>query len=44
VVARRAMGWHGRKAAWVSALGFAIVLLNFLPINYFVTTSHSFGN
>jgi ABC-type transport system involved in cytochrome c biogenesis permease subunit len=44
VVARRAMGWHGRKAAWLSATGFAIVLLNFLPINYFVTTSHSFGN
>jgi ABC-type transport system involved in cytochrome c biogenesis permease subunit len=44
VVARRAMGWHGRKAAWLSAAGFVIVLLNFLPINYFVTTSHSFGN
>lgn len=42
VVARRAMGWHGRKAAWLSATGFVIVLLNFLPINYFVTTSHTF--
>jgi ABC-type transport system involved in cytochrome c biogenesis permease subunit len=42
VIARRAMGWHGRRAAWLSALGFVIVLLNFLPINYFVTTSHSF--
>lgn len=42
VVARRTMGWHGRKAAWLSATGFVIVLLNFLPINYFVTTSHSF--
>jgi ABC-type transport system involved in cytochrome c biogenesis permease subunit len=42
VVARRAMGWHGRKAAWLSATGFGIVLLNFLPINYFVTTSHTF--
>jgi ABC-type transport system involved in cytochrome c biogenesis permease subunit len=44
VVSRRAMGWHGRRAAFVSAVGFGIVLLNFLPINYFVTTSHSFGN
>jgi ABC-type transport system involved in cytochrome c biogenesis permease subunit len=44
VVSRRAMGWHGRRAALVSAVGFGIVLLNFLPINYFVTTSHSFGN
>ena len=42
VVSRRAMGWHGRRAAWLSATGFGIVLLNFLPINYFVTTSHSF--
>ena len=44
VVSRRALGWHGRRAALVSAVGFGIVLLNFLPINYFVTTSHSFGN
>jgi ABC-type transport system involved in cytochrome c biogenesis permease subunit len=44
VVARKTLGWHGRKAALVSAVGFGIVLLNFLPINYFVTTSHSFGN
>jgi ABC-type transport system involved in cytochrome c biogenesis permease subunit len=44
VVSRRAMGWHGRRAAFVSAVGFGIVLLNFLPINYFMTTSHSFGN
>ena len=42
VIARGTMGWHGRRAAWLSALGFAIVLLNFLPINYFVTTSHTF--
>jgi len=41
--ARRALGWTGRRAAWLSALGFAIVLLNFLPINYFVTTSHTFN-
>jgi ABC-type transport system involved in cytochrome c biogenesis permease subunit len=42
VLARRTMGWTGRRAAWLSAVGFAIVLLNFLPINYFVTTSHTF--
>jgi ABC-type transport system involved in cytochrome c biogenesis permease subunit len=43
VLARRAMGWHGRRAALLSALGFGVVLLNFLPINYFVTTSHTFN-
>jgi ABC-type transport system involved in cytochrome c biogenesis permease subunit len=42
VFARRMMGWTGRRAAWLSAVGFAIVLLNFLPISYFVTTSHTF--
>ena len=42
VFARRTMGWTGRRAAWLSALGFAIVMLNFLPISYFVTTSHTF--
>ena len=42
VLARRTMGWTGRRAAWLSAVGFAIVLLNFLPISYFVTTSHTF--
>ena len=41
--ARRTMGWNGRRAAWLSALGFVIVLLNFLPISYFVTTSHTFN-
>jgi len=42
MVARRTMGWSGRRAAWLSAVGFGIVLLNFLPLNYFVTTSHTF--
>jgi ABC-type transport system involved in cytochrome c biogenesis permease subunit len=42
LLARRTLGWSGRRAAWLSAAGFAIVLLNFLPINYFVTTSHTF--
>jgi ABC-type transport system involved in cytochrome c biogenesis permease subunit len=42
VFARRTLGWTGRRAAWLSALGFAIVLLNFLPVSYFVKTSHTF--
>lgn len=40
--ARRAMGWNGRRAALLSAVGFAIVLLNFIPIGYFLTRSHNF--
>jgi ABC-type transport system involved in cytochrome c biogenesis permease subunit len=42
VFAARRIGWGGRRAAYLSALGFAIVLLNFVPINYFLTTSHNF--
>jgi ABC-type transport system involved in cytochrome c biogenesis permease subunit len=42
LLARRAMGWSGRQTAWLSAVGFVIVLLNLVPMNYFVTTSHTF--
>ncbi len=42
VFARRTLGWNGRRGAWLSTVGFAIVLLNFLPVSYFVTTSHTF--
>jgi ABC-type transport system involved in cytochrome c biogenesis permease subunit len=42
VLARRTMGWTGRRGAWLSALGFAMVLLNLVPVSYFVTTSHTF--
>jgi ABC-type transport system involved in cytochrome c biogenesis permease subunit len=42
VAARKMMGWNGRRAAWLSTLGFAIVLLTFLPLSYFVKTSHTF--
>jgi ABC-type transport system involved in cytochrome c biogenesis permease subunit len=40
--AARQIGWGGRRAAYLSALGFAIVLLNFVPISYFLTKSHNF--
>jgi ABC-type transport system involved in cytochrome c biogenesis permease subunit len=40
--AARRIGWSGRRAAYLSALGFAIVLLNFVPVSYFLTKSHNF--
>src|SRR4051812_159623 len=40
--AHRAIGWRGRRAAWLSAVGFGIVLLNFVPVSYFFTSSHNF--
>jgi len=42
VFARQRLGWNGRRAAWLSAIGFALILLNFVPVSYFVTTSHTF--
>jgi ABC-type uncharacterized transport system permease subunit len=42
MISRRAMGWNGRRAAWLSAAGFAIVLLNPLVVSYFLNTSHNF--
>jgi ABC-type transport system involved in cytochrome c biogenesis permease subunit len=42
LVARRAIGWTGRRAAWLSAIAFVIVLLNFVPVGYFLTKSHNF--
>lgn len=38
----RRLGWRGRRAAWLSAIGFAIVLLNLVPVGYFLTKSHNF--
>jgi ABC-type transport system involved in cytochrome c biogenesis permease subunit len=40
--AARRIGWGGRRAAYLSAVGFAIVLLNFVPISYFLNQSHNF--
>ena len=42
MIARRAIGWRGKRAAYLSAVGFAIVLLNFVPVSYFLTDSHNF--
>ena len=42
LVARRAIGWSGRRAAWLSALAFVLVLLNLVPVGYFLTRSHNF--
>jgi ABC-type transport system involved in cytochrome c biogenesis permease subunit len=42
LVSRPTLGWSGRRAAWLSALGFVVVMLNFLPVSYFVETSHTF--
>ncbi|HEX3644273.1 MAG TPA: cytochrome c biogenesis protein CcsA [Vicinamibacterales bacterium] len=40
--AARRIGWGGRRAAYLSAVGFVIVLFNFVPITYFFSKSHNF--
>jgi ABC-type transport system involved in cytochrome c biogenesis permease subunit len=42
LLARRMIGWSGRRAAYLSALAFVLVLLNFVPVGYFFTKSHNF--
>jgi len=42
IVARRVNGWTGKRAAWLSAFAFLLILLNFVPIGYFLTRSHNF--
>jgi len=42
LLARRMIGWSGRRAAWLSAAAFVLVLLNFVPVGYFLTRSHNF--
>jgi ABC-type transport system involved in cytochrome c biogenesis permease subunit len=42
IAARRWAGLSARRTAWLSALGFALVLLNFLPVAYFFSRSHNF--
>jgi ABC-type transport system involved in cytochrome c biogenesis permease subunit len=39
---RRAIGWSGRRAAWLSGARVRLVLLNFVPVGYFLTRSHNF--
>ncbi len=40
--AARRIGWGGRRAAYLSAIGFVIVLFNLVPISYFFPRSHNF--
>lgn len=40
---RRLAGWRGRRSAYLSVLGFLIVLFNFIPVSYFLTDSHNFS-
>jgi ABC-type transport system involved in cytochrome c biogenesis permease subunit len=32
---RLAVGWRGRRAAWMAILGFSAILITFLGVNLF---------
>ncbi len=38
---RLAVGWRGRKAAWLAIFGFSFVLLTFLGVNLFLKGHHT---
>jgi ABC-type uncharacterized transport system permease subunit len=40
--ARRVIGWGGKRAAWLSAVGFAGIMANLLLVAYLLHTSHTF--
>jgi ABC-type uncharacterized transport system permease subunit len=40
--ARRVIGWGGKRAAWLSTVGFAGIMTNLLLVAYLLHTSHNF--
>lgn len=42
--ARLMYGWKGKRAAWMTVLGFAAVLFTFFGVNYFLPGLHSYAN
>jgi len=41
--ARATAGWQGKKAAWVSLIGFGCLLFNFFAVNYLFSGLHSYA-
>ena len=40
--ARLKLGWRGERAAWLSIIGFTVVLLTFLVVSLYFTEMHSY--
>jgi cytochrome c-type biogenesis protein CcsB len=36
-------GWHGRRAAWISIVGFASVIFTYFGVNYLLSGLHSYA-
>jgi cytochrome c-type biogenesis protein CcsB len=37
-------GWRGRRAAWISMVGFASMLFTYFGVNFFLSGLHSYGS
>jgi cytochrome c-type biogenesis protein CcsB len=42
--ARGIRGWHGKRAAWLLALGFAATLFTYYGVSFFVPSLHSYAH
>lgn len=42
--ARITIGWHGRRTAYISILGFAVVVFTFLGVNIVLSGLHSYAS
>jgi cytochrome c-type biogenesis protein CcsB len=42
--ARYTRGWHGRKAAFLSVIGFVAVLFTYFGVNYLISGLHSYAS
>ncbi len=42
--ARITIGWHGRRTAYISIIGFAVVLFTFLGVNIVLSGLHSYAS
>jgi cytochrome c-type biogenesis protein CcsB len=41
--ARLMRGWHGKRIAWLSIIGFACVLFTYFGVNFILSGLHSYG-
>jgi cytochrome c-type biogenesis protein CcsB len=41
--ARMMKGWHGKRIAWFSIIGFACVLFTYFGVNFILSGLHSYG-
>ncbi|SET89202.1 cytochrome c-type biogenesis protein CcsB [Salinibacillus kushneri] len=41
---RLSRGWHGEKSAWLTVIGFAIIMFNLVVVNLVISGMHSYAS